>query len=235
MFFNQDSTNVLKAKLSSTAAVSQVEISVTYKDNTDAYHPDAIVATDNTTAVTLLDAPPSGVINIVELIKIYNPDTQANIVQILANDTVIFTCTVGAGESALLSQEGAARGFGYVPANVDLDNLTSTGKANGANLAMPSDTYIDLTLGAGASSYIAPADGYLLFAKAASASGQFMTLYNKGSAGAQVINQQYIQSSYAGSLACTVAAKKGDYIFYDYNLGGATVKFRFIYAEGSQP
>ncbi len=66
---------------------------VTYKDNTDVYHPDAVVATNNTTAVTLLDAPSEGVVNIVELIKVYNPDTQANTVQILANDTVIYTYT----------------------------------------------------------------------------------------------------------------------------------------------
>src|SRR5512133_2434353 len=100
MFFNQDSTVVLKAQLANAVATSQLEVSVTYRDNTDAYHPDKIVQTTGTTAVTLLDAPSSGVINIVELIKIYNPDTQSNTVQILANSTVIFTCSVGAGQSA---------------------------------------------------------------------------------------------------------------------------------------
>ncbi len=112
MFFNQDSTCVLKAKLTDAVATSQLKISVTYRDNTDNYHQDAIVSTNGAIAVTLLAAPVGSVVNIVELIKIYNPDTEANTVQILANDDVIYTCTVGANQSVTLSEGGINTGIG---------------------------------------------------------------------------------------------------------------------------
>lgn len=44
-------------------------------------------------------------------------------------------------------------------ANVDMDNLSTAGKAEVAGLAMPSDKYIDLTLSASGSTYTAPANG----------------------------------------------------------------------------
>jgi len=47
MFLNQDSNFTLQAQLTGTVAESQPEISVTYSDNTDTFHPDAIVATND--------------------------------------------------------------------------------------------------------------------------------------------------------------------------------------------
>lgn len=122
MFFNQDSTCVLKAKLTGAVAASQLKISVTYRDNTDEYQPDAIVSTNGITEVTLLAAPTGSVVNIVELIKIYNPDTQANTVQILANDDVIASCAVGAGQTVILSSEAISNGLGFIPAPLPTTN-----------------------------------------------------------------------------------------------------------------
>lgn len=126
MFLNQDSSFVLSAQLTNTAA-SQVEISVSYKDNTDTYHPDAIVATNDTTPVVLLSAPSSGVVNLVETVKLYNPDTQAHTVQILASAKVVYTCTVGANQSLVLSEEVTGNGLGYTPLAVDGDGSQLTG------------------------------------------------------------------------------------------------------------
>lgn len=229
MFFNQDSTVVLKAQLANAVATSQSEISVTYKDNTDAYHPDKIVATNSTTAVTLLDAPASGVINLVELIKIYNPDTQANIVQILANNTVIFTCTVGANQSAILSAEGVSNGLGYIPADSDLSNLTSTGKAKVSNLAMPSNTYIDVALGASGSTYTAPADGYFFMLKGGTAINQNLIIQNSSSG---TIRVEGNATAIGTSVGLCVPARKNDTILYIYSLAGPTYYVRFIYAQG---
>lgn len=229
MFLNQNSDCVLKAKLASAVATSQLEISVTYKDNTDVYHPDAVVATNNTTAVTLLSAPSSGVVNIVELIKIYNPDTQANTVQIMATDTVIYSYTIGAGQSAIISAEGVI-GSGNAGANADLSNLTAAGKAVAANMAMPSSSYINLTLGASGSTYTAPADGYLLLNKQAHINAAAMAFSYDGT-------YEHAFATRLGTItndAMTLFAPvyKGQVVYIIYNTTGATNLFRFIYAQG---
>lgn len=231
MFFNQDSNCVLKAKLASAVVTSQVEISVTYKDNTDIYHPDAVVATNNTTAVTLLSAPSSGVVNIVELIKIYNPDTQANTVQIMATDTVIYTYTIGAGQSAIISAEyvnTSASTPAVNAADINLSNLTAAGKAVAANMAMPSNSYIDLTLGAAGATYTAPADGYYVLSKRATAGGQYINLYNVTSGLSNGINTYY--NGFVTNVS--LPAAKNQVIGCDYTVGGATIYFRFVYAQG---
>lgn len=107
MFLNQDSSFTIQAKLTSIVASSQVKISITYTDNTGIYHPDVILSTKDSTPVILLPAPPENTVNIVESIKVYNPDTQANIIQILARDEVVYSCTVAPGESLIISESGA--------------------------------------------------------------------------------------------------------------------------------
>lgn len=210
-----------------------MEISVTYKDNTDTYHPDAIVATNNTTPITLLPAPSCGVINIVELIKIYNPDTQANTVQIIATDTVIYTRTIGPDQSIILSQESVIIGeLGDTSPNADLNNLSTTGKAVVSNLPMPSSSYIDLTLGASGSTYTAPADGYVFLFKGSTVAYQYVFLQNSSSGG---LRSQTNAPTNGACPGIFIPVKKNDQVYYEYNLGGATVNFRFIYAEGSKP
>ncbi len=231
MFFNQNSDCVLKAKLASAVATTQLEISVTYKDNTDVYHADALVQTNGTTAVTLLSAPPSGVINLVEIIKIYNPDTQANTVHIMSNDTVIYTYTIGAGQSAIISAEGIS-GSGTSPvfdaAYTDLSNLTAAGKAAVANASMPSDSYIDLTLGASGSTYTAPANGRLMLRGTTTGNDNNVNLRN-------TVTEEWSVSCFPSHYPVTVCAglnvKEGDviqYIYYQTNINN----FRFIYAQG---
>ena len=44
--------------------------------------------------------------------------------------------------------------------DVDTSNISSIGKSNLIRLGMPSDNYIDLTLGASGANYKAPANGY---------------------------------------------------------------------------
>lgn len=132
MFLNQDSNFALSARLTEAVTASQVQVSVTYRDNTDNYHPDAIVATNDTTAVTLLVAPSDGVVNIVETIKIYNPDTKANTVEFLAGDTVIYACTVSSKESLVLSEES----FG----SVTTTNSGSGGSTSGVSVQICTST-----------------------------------------------------------------------------------------------
>lgn len=134
MFLNQDSNFVLKAQLTNAATTSQAEISVSYHDNTGNYHPDVIVSTNDTTPVVLLVEPSSSLINIVETIKIYNSDSKANTIEILAGDTVIYTCTVGSKESLVLSEEVTSNGLGYIPLASDGDGSELT-NLNASNIS----------------------------------------------------------------------------------------------------
>lgn len=126
MFLKQDSSFTLQARLTETVASSQVEISVTYKDNTNNDYSDVIVTTNDKTPVTLLTAPPVNTVNIVELIKIHNPDTQSATVEILAGTTVVYTCTIGTNQSVILS-EVSNSGLGFSPLAINGDGSKLTG------------------------------------------------------------------------------------------------------------
>lgn len=98
-----------------------------------------------------------------------------------------------------------------------------------SGLSMPSDNYIDLTLGETNSTYTAPANGWYNIVKTANASDQFLTIKNAttmfGVGGQKSLNN--------GAIHCYILpAKKNDVIQVRYNFGGATNIFRFYYAEG---
>lgn len=156
MFLKQDSNFILQAKLINPVIVSQLEISVTYKDNTNADYSDVIVATNNTAVVTLLAAPPAKTVNLVELIKIYNPDTQANTIQILAGSNVVYTCTVGSKDSVILSDANISNGLGFMPLAAD-GNGSKLTNLNASNIS--TGTLGTNYGGAGAINGILKADG----------------------------------------------------------------------------
>ena len=115
-------------------------------------------------------------------------------------------------------------------ANVSLSNVNSTGSSTGASWAMPSDRYIDLTLGASLSTYTAPANGYVLFAKRADNSSDWFAIYKD--------NVKWYQSASAGGntqvLGAYIPILKGQTFSIEYNLGSETEVFRFYYAVGSE-
>ena len=127
--------------------------------------------------------------------------------------------------------DGASTALLAGKADIDLSNLNNTGTATGAGLALPSDTYDDLTLGASGATYTAPANGYF----------NFYGLSAQQAGGVQFessVNGMYVgsQTSYAsGLLNLLLPVKKGDVITFVYWNGTPTVqKFRFIYAKGSE-
>lgn len=91
-----------------------------------------------------------------------------------------------------------------------------------AHMAMPSDKYIDLTIGAAGTSYTAPADGYFCFFSTT----QSINLWN---------DQNKMRSYMAGvaGSAGFLPVKKGAIVVL-YNTGNEA-SFRFIYAVGSEP
>lgn len=162
---------LLMARLTKPVVSSQVVISVTYNavnpNNPEGIRfgrSDAIHTTNNTTPVTLLTHPPVvNWVNTIEFIKIYNPDTQANTVQLLAgfeplpyppydNDIPIYSCTVNPGETLMISETGltniSAEGgsnmnFETDTNNIHMDGMVSVGTSNNtvrADHVHPSDT-----------------------------------------------------------------------------------------------
>lgn len=96
---------------------------------------------------------------------------------------------------------------------------------------MPSNKYIDLTLGASGNKYIAPANGWFTLRKIANSDGgandKYCDMYNNtNSIGV------HNNGMYGFQFICTIPALKGDIIQINYNATGNTGLFRFIYAKG---
>lgn len=118
-------------------------------------------------------------------------------------------------------------------ANTSLSNLTAEGKSLASGLGMPSDKYIDLTMGASGATYTAPANGWFL----SEAIGQ-TSLANWIEADVKVKgvlsyrNGLYASSSNTMRLL-TPVIKGGEYILR-YHIGTGSMRLnRFIYAEGA--
>lgn len=112
-------------------------------------------------------------------------------------------------------------------ADIDLNNLSSTGKKVCANMAAPSGSYIDLTLGASGTTYTAPADGYVFLEGNTTGVGYILL---GGS------NCDTTSSSHANSgnyISAIIPVRKGmAYGVWYQNLTAG--RFRFVYANGAQ-
>lgn len=95
-------------------------------------------------------------------------------------------------------------------------------------LAFPSNRYIDLTLGASGTSYIAPADGWYSLTKESTAIHQNITLESRG------LRTTSVATGSGGWCSVFIPVKRGAEVHISYNMGGATISNRFIYAEGVQ-
>lgn len=94
---------------------------------------------------------------------------------------------------------------------------------------MPSNRYIDLTLGKDGTTYTAPANGWFVVSKRSTKANEILALYSTATG----FGFKYAS---AGAQGCFVSCpvKKGDEIACGYTTTGATEFFRFIYAEGSK-
>ena len=113
-------------------------------------------------------------------------------------------------------------------ADVDLSNLTAVGKEVCANMVMPSNKYIDMTLATSGSTYTAPADGYVFVDKSATAQGQYLQINFHN-----IITSQLAVGS-GNRVRVYAIVSKGSNFGVSYSLGGATNIFRFIYANGAK-
>lgn len=113
-------------------------------------------------------------------------------------------------------------------ADVDLSNVTDVANIKMAHNAMPSDTFVNLTLGASGSSYTAPADGYFFLNKVAGSDWYYIRIAKEGSY--DIYDSDYRTTP----LTILFPAKKNDIITVIYNATGTTNTFKFIYAQGSE-
>lgn len=111
-------------------------------------------------------------------------------------------------------------------ADTDLTNLTNTGKEFASSLPMPSNRYIDLTLGASGTEYTAPANGWVSFGRAIG-DGEFITLSCNGVA--SVCISRNVQNP-----TVSIPVTKGSTFIATYVGTGGTFTFKFIYAEGAE-
>lgn len=98
-----------------------------------------------------------------------------------------------------------------------------------AHQAMPSNRYVNLTLGSSGASYTAPADGYVVFDKASSGANQYIRMTT--SDGLRVLNNSTGSGQY---LSVFLPVKKNQQFYVSYTAGGTTNSFRFVYAQGAQ-
>ena len=152
-------------------------------------------------------------------------DCQTAVEKMTANITAAATSAT----NAAASETNTAAMLG-TKANVDLDNLSAAGKAVASNLAMLSDSFIEMTLGATETTYTAPADGAFFIGKNAAGANQhiYADVY-KGNTFLYTCN---MLSHSTESLNLLLPVSKGSSVIIRHNLSGTTNIFRFIYANG---
>lgn len=111
-------------------------------------------------------------------------------------------------------------------ADTNLGNLSTAGKDLASGLGMPSNRYIDLTLGASGSTYTAPANGWVLIGKRCTGN-QYLGTYDN-----VIIHRLETWSSNYCFVFFPV--RKGDVFPVSYTAAGVTEVFRFVYAEGAE-
>lgn len=95
---------------------------------------------------------------------------------------------------------------------------------------MPSSRYINLTLGADDTTYVAPANGCFYVKKDFAASGQYIwfKLYNS----TDTVMDITFWGSNNGFIGGFISVSKGSKVRIKYTASGAVKEFRFIFAEG---
>lgn len=102
-----------------------------------------------------------------------------------------------------------------------------------AQQAMPSSKYIDLELGASGSTYTAPANGYILFQRRATANNQLVGITSRDNDGQALIASRLFSTETNQYLVINLPLIKGVKFEVTYTSDSTVGQFfRFVYAEG---
>lgn len=102
-------------------------------------------------------------------------------------------------------------------------------KSTISDWSMPSSRYIDLSLAASGSTYIAPANGWVTVSKRTNANNQMSELLNKTCGN---LGMRSIESVTGRLTLALLPVKKGDTFQCNYTAGGTLAYFCFIFSEG---
>ncbi|MBR1399951.1 MAG: hypothetical protein IJ564_07265 [Alphaproteobacteria bacterium] len=154
-----------------------------------------------------------------------------------ASSNIFFVPAVGNGilyyyvgdtvQDASLINAGAVLEQLANKADINAGNFSEIGKSYLSGLSMPSDRYIDLTLGASGSTYTAPANGYVALKKEATAGGQAVLIESSNK-----ISSRSVSTATGQEPSVTIPVFRGDSFTVTYGAGGATRYFKFIYSKG---
>lgn len=100
-----------------------------------------------------------------------------------------------------------------------------------AHMAMPSDKYIDLTLGASGTTYTAPADGYFLV-KATVPTAHYKIRFENKTTGFESQIRATASTQYC---VCSINVSQSDIVLLTYDGALSNASLRFYYTEGSKP
>ena len=114
-------------------------------------------------------------------------------------------------------------------ARIEETLVNKTNKVQAAEASMPSNKYIDLTLGATGATYTAPANGWFTINKH-STPGKLAAFENESAGRVTWI----VQISAETDCRVSCPARTGDIVRLWYSADGNLNFFRFIYAEGNQ-
>ena len=177
--------------------------------------------------------------------------TQTNVdtVPVRRGSILTLGTTFGGPKGAIYFYPNTGNGslFFYVGETVQNANLidagrigeqlaTKTDMLQASKASMPSDRYIDLTLGVTQSTYIAPANGWFFCFSRANIATAYEWIYVGCGFTPSLTNYTYALSDDIARVAAgsgkIAPVRKGDQILIDYG-GVSNIIFRFIYAEGN--
>jgi hypothetical protein len=116
-----------------------------------------------------------------------------------------------------------------------VNNVVPNNSALISSYAMPSNKYIDLTLGASGATYTAPANGFVALEKKSGGSNTYANIYVLNSdKSIEVYGQAAVGFTSGSYLPLFIPVFKGSTYRINYTASGSTTFFRFIYAEGEQ-
>lgn len=118
----------------------------------------------------------------------------------------------------------------YLVSKTVFHALDYNDKSTISGWSMPSNRYINLTLGASDSTYTAPANGYFYLVKVAGNDSGYINFLNV----TKNLSQEYRNKISKNWLFALMPAQKGDVFKIKYTATGDTKNFRFIYAEGNR-
>ena len=139
---------------------------------------------------------------------------------------VAYTAAVPASTAQAAEFQQALSG----KADTNLGNLSAAGKDLASGLGMPSNRYIDLTLGASGSTYTAPANGWFTCYIGVLTTIGYLYMRNNAS----LLAMESRSTINGTAVSAYLPVQKGQSILVNYDAVGTINIFEFIYAEGDK-